>query len=80
MYSPYLIVRDTLVLVSQIMRIQLFSLENACFSQPHYQNTFCILCLKLPFLHFNYIQLQITFPHWHLIIVSKGANIRTRNT
>lgn len=50
--------RDTLALVSQIMRIQLLSLENTCVSQPHYQNTFCILCLKLPFLHFNYTTLN----------------------
>lgn len=24
------------------------------FSQTHYQNTFCIIYVKLPFLHFNY--------------------------
>lgn len=46
--------RGTSVIVFQIMRIQLLYLENTYFSQTHYQNTFCIIYQKLPFLNFNY--------------------------
>lgn len=48
------------------------------FSQTHYQNTFCIIYLKLPFLYFNYTTPN-HFSSLVLIIVSKEANIRIRN-